>query len=205
MKKDLQFPVYVPEGSVDQGKTYYRWATVTGTDPVRIRLDGDTVSLPVTPGALVALSYLVEGMRVWVQGYGRRLLILGVAGGAPPPPEGWHLVDGSGEPAFQNSWENYSTPAFHATSFRREGYRVYLRGLIKSGTSGSGATGTVFTLPVGWRPNSQEIFNQWSNTGAARVDVATDGIVKVVSYATGGTNGFVSLSGISFDWDGTLA
>jgi hypothetical protein len=57
----------------------YRWATVTQASPLRIRLDGDTSALPVTPSSLVASLSVND--RVWVQLFGRRLIVLGKASG----------------------------------------------------------------------------------------------------------------------------
>jgi hypothetical protein len=76
-------PLYVP-GQPDvveqQTDGNYRWATVTGNDPLRIRLDGDAVALPVTPENVSGRA-LAVGARVWVQFYGRRILVLGAGGG----------------------------------------------------------------------------------------------------------------------------
>ena len=58
----------------------FRWATVTQASPLRVRLDGDTLALPITPDTLVA--GLAINNRVWCQIYGRRLILLGKAQGA---------------------------------------------------------------------------------------------------------------------------
>lgn len=52
----------------------YRWATVTGIGPLRIRLDGEEDPLQATPAAICPLSL---GDRVWVQFHGRQMVILG--------------------------------------------------------------------------------------------------------------------------------
>lgn len=54
----------------------YRWATVTGVSPTRIRLDGEPEPLASTPVKLVPVAV---GNRVWVQFHGRALVILGVS------------------------------------------------------------------------------------------------------------------------------
>lgn len=62
------------------------WATVTQADPLRIRLDGETTPLDITPDTLT--RSLTVGQRVWVQLTGRRLVVTGAAGGVPvPEPE----------------------------------------------------------------------------------------------------------------------
>lgn len=43
----------------------WAWAAVTGTGPLRIKLDGESTALAVTPDTLVA--GLSIGNRVWVQ------------------------------------------------------------------------------------------------------------------------------------------
>lgn len=55
----------------------WRWATVTQIDPLRIRLDGEANPLPITPDSLT--SDLFPGDRVWVQYYGRDLIVTGSA------------------------------------------------------------------------------------------------------------------------------
>lgn len=59
----------------------FKWATVTAVAPLRIRLDGDTNALPVTPDSLVKPANLAIGVRVWVQSYRKRVYVLGAAGG----------------------------------------------------------------------------------------------------------------------------
>jgi microcystin-dependent protein len=83
----------------------WTWATVTQSDPLRIRLDGETVALDITPENLA--GSLLPGERVWVQVSGRRVLVTGRAGGMGVPtggvqmfmsdtaPTGWLLCDGS--------------------------------------------------------------------------------------------------------------
>lgn len=69
---DLDFLLHGPERPRDS----FRWATVTGTNPLRIRFDGDTTPLQVTPTALVPVAV---GNRVWVQHHARSVIILGRA------------------------------------------------------------------------------------------------------------------------------
>lgn len=54
----------------------FAWATVTGTSPLRVRVDGDTAPLTVTPDTLVAVT---TDDRVRVELAGRRVIIHGVA------------------------------------------------------------------------------------------------------------------------------
>ena len=50
------------------------WAWVMSVDPLRIRLDGETETLPVLPDLLVNKAVLRVGTRVWVQHWGKRMM-----------------------------------------------------------------------------------------------------------------------------------
>ncbi|VEI13208.1 hypothetical protein [Trueperella bialowiezensis] len=72
---DLMRPTSVPES--------WRWATVVQTNPVRVRLDGDTEPLLATPDCLVPVSV---GDRVRVHMLHRRMTIAGkLYRGSPDP------------------------------------------------------------------------------------------------------------------------
>lgn len=79
--------------------------------------------------------------------------------------------------------------------YRKVGNMVFVQGLIKNGTNGQ-ACGQ---LPVGYRPNSRIIFNNWNDTSTvpARVDVTYDGYVIPMGTATSA----VSITGIRFPVD----
>lgn len=101
-------------------------------------------------------------------------------------------------PTLTDGWVNYGAnfaPA--AYRLRPDGF-VHLRGTVKSGSSGSGTA--VFTLPVGRRPADHLMFSVPAGAaGAARIFVLSNGVVRVESYYSGGTNTLVALDGISFD------
>lgn len=59
----------------------YQWATVSQVNPLRIRLDGETAAIPVTPDSIVSPRDLSVNDRVWVQIFGRRLLVQGRSDG----------------------------------------------------------------------------------------------------------------------------
>lgn len=72
------------------GVTAHSWATITSTDPLRLRLDGASDPLDLTPQTLTG-GHLV-GQRVWVALYGRtarRVVILGAS------PTGWRPHGGT--------------------------------------------------------------------------------------------------------------
>lgn len=91
--------------TVEQHESGWYWATVSGINPLRVRLDGDDTPLGITPDSLV--KDLVVGNRVWTQIEGRRVIVHGASAsqgavsaipvgtiqmyGANPasPPEGW--------------------------------------------------------------------------------------------------------------------
>lgn len=58
----------------------FTWATVTATSPLRIRLDGDSTALPITPDSIVAPLALAVGDRVRVEISRRRVIVHGRAG-----------------------------------------------------------------------------------------------------------------------------
>jgi hypothetical protein len=91
-------------------------------------------------------------------------------------------------PTFTNSWVNFAG-GFQVAGFRLIGTRVYLRGLVNSGTSNT----SIFTLPAGYRPTAAEIFIIDFNLTAGELRIATTG--TVVPNLTG----YVSLTGINFD------
>lgn len=86
----------------------FRWATVVGTSPLRVQLDGDTTPLSADPVNLSGDR--VGGERVWTVSVNRRLYILGTPGGDASSsvpvativahagvnvPEEWLVCDGS--------------------------------------------------------------------------------------------------------------
>lgn len=59
----------------------FTWGTVTSVNPVRVTLDGDTAELPIALDALVDPASLSVGDRVRCEWAGRRVVIVGRAGG----------------------------------------------------------------------------------------------------------------------------
>ena len=93
-------------------------------------------------------------------------------------------------PTFQNSWTNFGGGYSNAGYYKDAFGRVYLRGLIKSGTIGAAA----FTLPAGYRPPGDERFFVESNGGGSILVVDSSGSVSPSS----GGNSYFSLAGVSF-------
>jgi len=59
----------------------FKWATVTGISPLRIKLDGDTTAIPATPDSLIDPATLAVDDRVRTELSGNRLVVLGRSGG----------------------------------------------------------------------------------------------------------------------------
>jgi len=92
----------------------------------------------------------------------------------------------NGASAFGSGFE---TPGYYIDS---DGI-VHLRGMVQLGASGVG--NPIFTLPVGMRPQNDEMFVVLANSNLGRCDVKSNGDV----VASGGTNSqWFNLSGISF-------
>lgn len=105
--------------------------------------------------------------------------------------EGWTEVS-----SFENGWVNFDTDLYNGCGYYQSFFRrVYLKGLIKSGTVGYDATGRIFRLPEGYRPNRQLIFAVASNEAFGQVRIFSDGWVYVMPPSNAL---WVSLDGISF-------
>lgn len=98
-------------------------------------------------------------------------------------------------PTFTNSWVAFANASYQNPQYRRNSMgRVEMRGLMKSGTVNVGA----FTLPAGFRPVNGEIFVTGASGGVADLRIFPTGEVRVSGYFAGGTNGSVSLAGVTF-------
>jgi hypothetical protein len=74
---------------------------------------------------------------------------------APRTVEPWHEVGQTGEPAFQNGWQNLGDTRTATAAFYKDPWGVvHLKGTVKSGSNGS----TIFTLPCGYGPNKDQNF-----------------------------------------------
>lgn len=110
---------------------------------------------------------------------------------AAQPIDAWHLVGGTGEPAFQNSWTNFGGTE-EVAGFRKDPFgRVHLKGLITGP-----AFNTAFTLPAGYRPvRTQRFSTAASGNAAASIVIGTDGAVQMGA----GSLTWMSLADIEFD------
>jgi len=92
--------------------------------------------------------------------------------------------------SYQNGWATYGGDYSHARYCKDEGGIVRLDGLVTGGSVGS----TIFTLPVGYRPQYRIILAVVNGNSAARVDIRTAGLVTL----NVGVDSWVSLAGLSF-------
>lgn len=117
--------------------------------------------------------------------------------------EDWNIVGNSGQPGFQNNWQQSGVgggqpaapPAFRKNVFDL----VTLKGKVSNANYGSG-TATVFTLPAGYRPSHKHVFTCAAADGSNNrytVEVQPTGEVQVQVNGGSGLI-FLYLSGIQF-------
>lgn len=104
---------------------------------------------------------------------------------------GWTAV------TYTGGWADYGAP-LRTVAYRMHNGKVELRGSCKSGNTGVG--NPIFTLPAGLRPVTvTEQFIVIANLGTGDLRVDNNGLVYIAAYQNSGSNGIVSLSGITFD------
>jgi len=123
------------------------------------------------------------------------LTVLGTANSIAQPA--WTAV------TFATNWEDYSTSTYEECSYFKDSMGfVHLRGLAQCANGTTPGT-TIFTLPAGYRPSRQGIYNVRSydagGTHSCRLNVNADGTVVTSDDFTPASDGWVSLSGILFD------
>ena len=102
----------------------------------------------------------------------------------------WHDVGGGGEPAFENSWENFGA-AWDTAAFAKDAIgRVWVKGLVKLGDDAA----AVFTLPAGYRPAATILLPiAMSNNLIGRLDINAAG--EVVTRIIGaGSNAWATIT-----------
>ena len=107
---------------------------------------------------------------------------------APPTPESW--INVSGGVGFTGTWTNFGSGYNDAGYYKDPLGVVHLRGLVKSGTIGTG----IFTLPSGYRPPNIQVHAVASNAAFGYLDISTAGVVRPLV----GNTTWVSLDGITF-------
>lgn len=131
---NLDYLMSVVAGLRDRldGMPLFRWATVVGTEPLRVQLDGDIGPLSAEPVNLTGDR--VRGERVWTVSVYRRLYILGAPRGASSVPVG--AIVAYGGVNAPDEW----LPC-DGTSYRKADYPMLATVL------GAAGTGAEFTVP----------------------------------------------------------
>jgi hypothetical protein len=95
------------------------------------------------------------------------------------------LEDDSGwqTPTLAGSWANYGSGKQNA-QYRKQGDKVTVRGLVKSGS------GTIFTLPTGYRPASELDFVTTATGAFGQLNITTAGVVSLAV----GVNTYVAIN-----------
>lgn len=106
----------------------------------------------------------------------------------------WNAVGATGQPAFQTTWNNYSVALgelnFQNVMFKVQQGFLYLKGLAESGNAPGG---TIFTLPVGFRPIKDSILIAKSSQNTADIRILSNGNVNAQGPVN---NNWYSLDGI---------
>lgn len=157
--------------------TSFKWGTITSTNPLAVRLDGDTAPLALIPDSLIDPMSLAPGARVRVELSLRKCVIHGAANGDVSAgemrltgrysaPTGWLLCQGQ--------------------SLSRT---TYARLFAAIGTLYGAPTSTTFQVPdmrgrvaVGYDPSQTE-FNVAGKTGGAKTHVLTAAEMPVHSHS----------------------
>lgn len=85
----------------------------------------------------------------------------------------WHT------PSMGNSWVNFGA-GYQTARYKMTGGQCEIQGLVANGTVAAGSTGTIFTLPAGYRPAAALPFGVTANGAAGRLDILANGDVRAV-------------------------
>lgn len=163
------------------------FGTVRSLNPLRVALDTDpSTTLNYEPPCLDYPTFV--GQRVWVQTYGRQVVVVGVLKSAPA----WiplYLVGG---------WHPYPESEWQSPQYRKDGSVVTLRGLIEHATTSQ--LGQFAVLPPEARPPANLTWIQYAHGGTARLNLYSQTGQLHVTAAFGGAMPGVltNLTGISF-------
>jgi hypothetical protein len=107
--------------------------------------------------------------------------------------EAGHVIGLPNQPPFQNGWSSTLDPADEGLSFFKDGFGiVHLQG---SAANVNPTTGTIFTLPAGYRPAKDLYFAVFGADGTtAAVQITGTGEVNVFGPA----EKYVGLSNVTF-------
>lgn len=115
-------------------------------------------------------------------------------------PEAWREIGASGQPPFQNGFSNYDPPNFTTAAFFRDvSGVVHIKGTVVNAASNlnSLATGTIFTLPAGYRPSRITDIVLPANNAYGQIRIYPTGEV----FCALGNSSFLELDGITLRAD----
>lgn len=116
-----------------------------------------------------------------------------------PISDGIVYLDGDSptwiNPTLSGSWAWFGA-GYPIVGYQTWGAVVRFRGWVKSG--GSGVGNPILTMPTAYRPSSARRFTAQANNSTAALVLDTAGRLYVAFYASGGSNAFVSLSGVRY-------
>ncbi len=209
---------------VDRERPRYQYAVVSSIDRANRRatvvFTGDTNSVTVAMGSI---QPSIEGQIVRVAGIGSDKFIEDVTGETYVDDprfisidatltnvdtrlntiegDGWKEVGAPGNAAFASTWSNFGGQ-WATAAYRSENGYTHLKGLVETsvdlpvGNLGAHANRVIFTLPVGFRPDSDlHIVTTNAGNNHARINILTGGQVQC-NWSTGdppAVNGWWSL------------
>ncbi len=158
-------------------------ATVTGLTAARMKIIEDA---SVVDGAVITDNLILTKFNGQEIDAGN---VRGPAGvdGEPSPVADWVI------PVLLYNWVNFGQ-GYETAGYYLDRKRVFIKGLIKSGVMNT----TLFNLPVGSRPPLSFIIPVLTAGGPGSMEIRDTGDVVLGS---GGTNGWVSISNVSFRVD----
>lgn len=179
-----------PDVPVGKISNQYRSYVLSGIAP---KATNEFAQAAAYPGAIISDATFVDGVtpRLRFKGDGTGhwgdLTVDGNGKAVIGGDSGWIPVT-----VFTNLWENYGS-TWPTVAYRKIGNRVHLRGLIR-GPGGLG--GTMFVLPVGFRPPGNYMFPATTAQWAKTIDAVGDGAKDTGNKGTGtsGTSHFHDIS-----------
>lgn len=108
--------------------------------------------------------------------------LVAIEPGTADTPESWHYVGTAGQPAFGSGWSNVGSPNEDlAFKLLAEENAVWIKGYVNNATAAN--TASIFTLPTGYRPNSQQFFTMTEDPNSTitlkALLVTTAGVVEL--------------------------